>query len=81
MVGITLILFEGLPLLSLVRVAVGRTKIACGIAKVAGIVGVGEASVTDGMVGAIGMVVALIQLGLVSIHLKSWFLCHPSKLP
>ena len=53
MVGTTLILFEGLPLLSLVRVAVGRTKSVCGTAKV-----VGTVSAVDGMVGAIGIVAA-----------------------
>ena len=57
MVGTTLILFEGLPLLSLVRVAVGRTKIACGTAKAVGIVTVGETLAADGMVGAIGIAV------------------------
>ena len=75
MVGTTLILFEGLPLLSLVRVAVGRTKTACGTAKVVGTVVVGEILAAEGMVGAIGiaaaMVVALTQLRLVSVHLES----------
>ena len=75
MVGTTLILFEGLPLLSLVRVAVGRTKTACGTAKALGTVAVGETLVVDRMVGAIGiaaaMVVALTQLRLVSVHLES----------
>ena len=55
MVGITLILFEGLPLLSLVRVAVGRTKTTCGTAKAVGTVAVGETLAADGMVGAIGI--------------------------
>ena len=58
MVGTTLILFEGLPPLSLVRVAVGRTKTACGIVKAVGKAGVDEALAVDGMVGAIGIVAA-----------------------
>ena len=55
MVGTTLILFEGLPLLSLVRVAVGRTKTACGTSKAIGTVAVGEILAVDRMVGAIGI--------------------------
>ena len=58
MVGTTLILFEGLPPLSLVTVAIGRTKTACGIAKAVGTAGVDEALAVDGMVGAIGIVAA-----------------------
>ena len=58
MVGTTLILFEGLPPLSLVRVVVGRTKIAFGTAKAVGTAGVDEALAVDGMVGAIGIVAA-----------------------
>ena len=58
MVGTTLILFEGLPPLSLVRVAVGRTKTACGTAKAVGTTGVDEALAVVGMVGAIGIVAA-----------------------
>ena len=55
MVGTTLILFEGLPLLSSVRVVICRTITACGIAKAVKTVAVGGASAADGIIGAIGI--------------------------
>ena len=54
MVGTTLTLFEGLPLLSSVRMAVGRTITICGIAMAVGIVAVGGASTVYRIIRAIG---------------------------
>ena len=53
--GTTLTIFEGLPLLSSVRMAVGRTIIAGGIVMAIGTVAVGRASAVDRIVGAIGI--------------------------
>ena len=55
MVGTTLILFEGFPLLSLVRMAVGRTITVGGIIMAIGTVAAGRASAVDRIVGAIGI--------------------------
>ena len=58
MVGTTLILFEGLPLLLSVRVVVDRIITVYGIAMIVGIVAAGGASKVDRIVGAIGIAAA-----------------------
>ena len=58
MVGTTLILFNGFPLLSSVRMAVGRIITVGGIAMVVGTVAAGVVSTVDGIIGAIGIAAA-----------------------
>ena len=55
MVGTTLILFEGLPLLSSVRMAVGRTIAVGGKAMAIGTVAAGGASAVYGIIRTISI--------------------------